>query len=180
MVESHEANRGRACAPFAHEFGAGPVVRGAPGHRAANLESGVTVGDQRASPRHFGEHPGDTVEAALVALANVVEEGCDNEVFVAAAPLQKPAGGSNGMDDVAGMLAGEKAEQTGRQPFTRKGKVGACGFDSRGQELADALPHQTPISRKTSSLRLRMIQPSTLNWGATKPMTNSDMRMPMP
>ena len=132
----------------AEQFGADVAVRGAAGEGAAQFEARTGGRQGGIEVRGVGEHPGGAVEAALVALADIVEEGGGDEVGVGVSAIEEPGGGTGGVDDVARVLGGEKVEQWRGQVPAGDGEVGGRGGRTGAGELGEAAEDHTR-SRKT-------------------------------
>lgn len=130
---------------------------GSAGHSSSNLEPGCGICEPAGQAEMAGDHPRNPVPAALVALANVVDESRGNKIALGMPPDDEPACGVRAVQDVARMLHREEVEQWIREPLPGERVVlvrgEACGMTKLANPFAD---HNT--RSKTSSCTARMIQ----------------------
>lgn len=141
MVELGELDDARGSAGAGERIAAAGAVRKATVHGAPEGEAGALGGEGVDQPGVAGEHVDHAVGAALVALADIVEEAGGHEVRVGVAALDEPARGGRGVHDIAGVLGGEEVEEFGTQVLAGEGVVGGRGLPPGVPELAEAFAH---------------------------------------
>ncbi len=180
MVKASKLNGPFRCTRGTHRLGTGPGMVPAAGKGTPEVEMRTLAREAITGMDPAGNNPRHAVDAPLLSLGHIVEKCCDDEVGIGVPVAREPASRTDGVELVARGLRGEQAEEVSAQVVPGESEVTLIWRLARFTELADSLSHQSPMSLKTWLLMLVMNQPRMLYWGATKPMTNSVMRIPMP
>ena len=157
MVTFSELHHARWGSRLPKPLGAGLTVAQAPPHRSSHLPPRIRGSDAPRDAGMAGEDVDHAIDATLVALADVVEGCCRDQVGVVVAAIQQPPRRIRAVDDVARVLGGKQLVEGGREPGTPEREI-VVGRDTVCMtELADPVSnHRTRLN--TSSWTARMIQ----------------------